>query len=313
MAALTGYLRRAGAIPVAKAADLSGIDALIADFSQWLAVTRGIAPWGVKSTVWWARLFVETAFHDVTDQSAVRVSVEDVEAFVVAMAARCKPSSMGAPTTALRRFIEFASTLGLCDRSLRDAVPTVKRPRQVALPTLIAPDVVARVLDGCGPRDAAIVALCVDLGLRGGEIGRLTLDDIDWAHAAVSIVGKNGLRELMPLTERAGEALATWIRQGRRPWAARRVFHTAKAPLRPMTAVAVSQSVKRAGARVGADAFSTRAARHSLACAVVSEQGTLSDAGQLLRHLSSSATAVYARVDREALSVLATPWPGEQS
>jgi integrase len=310
MVPLTGYLRFVGAIPPASAPRAEGTVALMADFAVWLAKERGIAPHGVKSTLWWAGLFVGEAFQGAGDEPAATVTINQIEAFVAAMSVRCGPSSMGAPTTALRRFVEFGSTRGLCDRSLGQAVPKVRRPRQAVLPVAISPDDVARALGGCGRRDAAILALSLDLGLRGGEIGRLALDDIDWAHAAVSVAGKNGLRERMPLTERAGEALANWIRDGRRPVAGRHVFHTAKAPIRPMTAASVSQTVKRAGARAGVDGLSTRAARHSLACAVVSERGTLADAGQLLRHLSSSATAVYARVDRQALAALATAWPG---
>jgi integrase/recombinase XerD len=39
----------------------------------------------------------------------------------------------------------------------------------------------------------------------------------------------------------------------------------------------------------------------------------LGEISQVLRHQSLDVTAVYAKVDRQALSRLALPWPGAQS
>jgi hypothetical protein len=39
----------------------------------------------------------------------------------------------------------------------------------------------------------------------------------------------------------------------------------------------------------------------------------LTEIGQVLRHQSPDVTAVYAKVDRRALSQLALPWPGSLS
>jgi site-specific recombinase XerD len=35
----------------------------------------------------------------------------------------------------------------------------------------------------------------------------------------------------------------------------------------------------------------------------------LAEVGQVLRHRSALTTAIYAKVDRDALAVLARPWP----
>jgi hypothetical protein len=39
----------------------------------------------------------------------------------------------------------------------------------------------------------------------------------------------------------------------------------------------------------------------------------LAEVGQVLRHRSSLSTAIYAKVDRDALAVLARPWPTQPS
>lgn len=51
--------------------------------------------------------------------------------------------------------------------------------------------------------------------------------------------------------------------------------------------------------------------RHTAACGVLASGGGLAEAGQLLRHSSPQATAVYAKSDVCALAVLARPWPVE--
>jgi site-specific recombinase XerD len=38
---------------------------------------------------------------------------------------------------------------------------------------------------------------------------------------------------------------------------------------------------------------------------------SLPEVGQVLRHRRALTTAIYAKVDREALRTIARPWPGE--
>jgi site-specific recombinase XerD len=38
--------------------------------------------------------------------------------------------------------------------------------------------------------------------------------------------------------------------------------------------------------------------------------GSLAEIGQVLRHQHPQTTAIYAKVDREALRRIARPWPG---
>jgi site-specific recombinase XerD len=39
----------------------------------------------------------------------------------------------------------------------------------------------------------------------------------------------------------------------------------------------------------------------------------IAEIAQVLRHASTSTTAIYAKVDRNALRLLTEPWPGEAS
>ena len=49
--------------------------------------------------------------------------------------------------------------------------------------------------------------------------------------------------------------------------------------------------------------------RHTAATEMLRAGAPLSEIGQLLRHRSALSTAIYAKVDRDALRQVARPWP----
>ena len=77
-----------------------------------------------------------------------------------------------------------------------------------------------------------------------------------------------------------------------------------------MTAGAVSNVVFTAGNRAGLDSpVRAHRLRHTAATQLLAAVTPLVEIGQLLRHRSQLTTAIYAKVDREALRTLARPWP----
>jgi len=59
-----------------------------------------------------------------------------------------------------------------------------------------------------GRRDYAILLMMARLALRGGEAARLQLPDIDWRAAELTICGKDGRTDALPLPADVGEAIA---------------------------------------------------------------------------------------------------------
>jgi len=156
-----------------------------------------------------------------------------------------------------------------------------------------------------------MLALMVRLGLRAGEVASLRLEDVDWRVGVVAVLGKRGRHEQMPLPVDVGELMTNYLRRGRPVGGThRRLFLGLDAPHRPLTADAVSRVASCALARAG---ISGRGAahrlRHTAACEVLAAGGGLVEAGQLLRHSSPEATAIYAKSDLVALAMLARPWP----
>lgn len=161
-----------------------------------------------------------------------------------------------------------------------------------------------------GRRDYAILVLLSRLGLRAGEVAALGLDDIDWRSGEIVVNGKGNRTERLPLPADVGAAVAGYLRHGRPATSdARTVFVRVHAPHRVLTSGAVTQAVFGAAQRAGLGRIHAHRLRHTAATAMLHAGSPLPEVGQVLRHRSPLTTAIYAKVDRDALAVLARPWP----
>jgi site-specific recombinase XerD len=80
-----------------------------------------------------------------------------------------------------------------------------------------------------------------------------------------------------------------------------------------LTSNAVTTVVVCAGRRAGLGVIGAHRLRHSAATAMLRCGASLTEIGQTLRHVRPLTTALYAKVDLDALRGLARPWPGEPS
>jgi integrase/recombinase XerD len=152
--------------------------------------------------------------------------------------------------------------------------------------------------------------LLVRLGLHTSEVAALELDDIDWRAGELVVVGKGDRRERLPLPDDVGQALVGYLQRGRPTTAqGRRVFVRVRAPHGAMTTGAVSHVVFAAGRRAGLGTVRAHWLRHTAATQLLAAGAPQVEIGQLLRHRSQLTTAIYAKVDHEALRTQARPWP----
>ena len=88
------------------------------------------------------------------------------------------------------RFLFVSSRIA---EDLSTVIPAVAGQRGNSLPKGLDRSVVIKVLASCdrrtntGKRDFAILTLLSRLGLRSGEVTRLSLDDIDWRAGEITI------------------------------------------------------------------------------------------------------------------------------
>jgi len=149
------------------------------------------------------------------------------------------------------------------------------------------------------------------LGLRAGEVAGLQLDDLDWRAGTFVVRGKGNRTESLPLPADVGEAIAAYLRRGRPAGAlGRHVFVRANAPRGALTPAGLTQLVAAAASRAGLGQIYAHRLRHTLATEMLRAGSTLPEVGQVLRHRRALTTAIYAKVNRDALRTVARPWPG---
>jgi site-specific recombinase XerD len=315
---LLGYLRRLGVVPpAARPAAATAEERLLARYREYLLVERGLAETTADLNVRMVRPFLAGRATAEGGLDLGHVTAGEVAAFVVAES-RQRPKSVKRMVTALRSLLGFLHVEGLIGQSL--AVPAPAGWTQAGLPKALDGDQVAALLASCDPwtrtgrRDLAILTLLARLGLRAGEVAALRLDDIDWRRGEITVGGKGNRHDRLPLPADVGQKIVDWLQDGR-PQAAqgRAVFVRAQAPYRALTSNAVTTVVVCAGRRAGLGLIGAHRLRHSAATAMIRAGGSLTEIGQTLRHVRPLTTALYAKVDVEALRQLARPWPGDSA
>ena len=279
---------------------------------------RGLAKATIINYVPFIRDFLKDRFGD-GPVTLSRLCAGDVVRFVQRQAPRLHLKRAKLMTTALRSFLHYARYRGDVTLDLAAAVPVVANWSMTSIPRAIAADQVRQLLasidrrTAIGRRDYAILLLLARLGLRSGEVAFLELDDIDWNAGQLSVRGKSGQRNELPLSTEVGKAIAAYLRHGRPRSTSRRVFLRAKAPIRGFRgASGVGSIVRHCLKRAGIDAPTTGAHqfRHGLATEMLRQGASLSEIGELLGHRHPQTTKIYTKVDLNALRTLALPWPG---
>lgn len=296
--------------PASTAAEL-----LIERYFHHLRQERGLAKSTIRGYVDHAGRFV-SRFEDADGEVDLSgVTAEAVISFVVDQRRRRSLGTTAKAVTVLRSLLRFLSLEGLVHSGLADAVPAVSVPKGF-LPRALSSEMVAALLDSCdtsspvGRRDYAVLSLLIRLGLRAGEVARLTLEDLDWHEGELVVRGKGSRQERLPLPADVGEGLVAYLNGGRPAADCRAVFLRVKAPIRAMTSSAVTQTVASACERAGLAPVGAHRLRHSAGTTMLHAGVPLAEVGQVLRQTALSTTAVYAKVDRVALRALARPWPG---
>lgn len=288
-------------------------------YERFLLDERGVKPRTAQLQLPKVRRFLSERFGGQSITLA-SLSAQDANQFILREEQHLGRSSAKQAATILRSFLRHLHQRGSTPTDLSGAIPPVREWNSAGLPKALQPEEVRAILSGCdratvaGRRDYAILLLLARLGLRGGEVSALTLNDFDWDAGIVNVSGKGQRREPLPLPSDVGEAVAGYLRNGR-PMGCptRRVFVRLQAPQRGFASSAsIADIVRRALARAQLDppCKGAHLLRHSLATGMLRNGASLEDIGQILRHRQPEVTQIYAKVDLEALRTVAAPWPG---
>jgi integrase/recombinase XerD len=309
------FLRAQGVMPASPAAGppASAEGELLGRYRAYLVDERGLVPAVVSQYLKAAALFADDYLGAAAGQRGLDAAA--VSAFCARELPRRGRAGAAGLASALRSFLRFLHVEGLVGTPLAQAVPAVANRKGCGLPRALPPATVARLLASCdrrtrlGRRDYAMLMLLARLGLRAGEVASLSLDDLAWRAGELTVHGKGGRDDRLPLPSDVGAALAAWLRS--RPRAdTRAVFLRATAPTGAITSAAVTWAVYNACDRSGVPRAGAHRLRHSLATQMLAAGSSLAEVGQVLRHARVATTAIYAKVDHRALDALVLPWPG---
>jgi site-specific recombinase XerD len=296
------------------------IDGVLADFDWHLEGQRGC----VQATRKWyqreARAFLAHVFPNQSINWG-QLTASKVAEFVSRRAKKLSLVSRQSPAVAIRSLLRFLAGQGLIRAGIEGAIPPIWRSKHATLPRHVSPEQLENVLALCSSedqpgamRDRAMVLLCARLGLRPGEVLRLTLDDLDWSTGCVLIrAGKTSRERALPVPEDAGAALARYLRNARPASSERVVFLSLVPPYKPLRNVhvlisLVNRLLREAG--IGAPCSGAYVLRHTLATTMVRRDVSFKQVADILGHSSLTTTGIYAKLDLPSLLKVALPWPG---
>ena len=312
---LLDYLDGEGALAFKPIPD-SPVEQLLAEYRTWLVIDRGLAAATVLRYENLARRFLGQQPTTDGGQLAVDLTAADVVGFLLRESERVSVGAVKGRVAELRSLLRFLHLRGLTPTALASAVPPAAGWHDTGIPVGLAAADVQRLLDGCdrasptGIRNFAILMLVARLGLRSVEVARLELGDIDWRAGEIQIAGKARRRDRLPLPHDVGEALTAYLRKVRPTTSNRQVFLMLKAPIRPIRPDLVGDVTRWACRRAGLPEVGPHRLRHALATEMLRRGAKLVEISQVLRHRDLATTAVFAKVDLDALRRIAQPWPG---
>lgn len=230
------------------------------------------------------------------------------------------PGSCFNMTTSLRSFFGFLWEHSYSNLNLLPFLPSRRGFKNRYVPFTLLEKDINRLLTGFrhnsfgGRRDYAIIVLLLCYGIRGAQIRRLRLCDINWYEDKITFPAcKNELGVELPLVAEAGNALVEYVLKERDESSCGNVFLSLKKPVPLKTSSAVSVIINKRlmecgvfipeGIRSGSHIF-----RHTFASRLLHAGESLKNISELLGHKYHGSTMVYTKIDLPHLREVASEW-----
>jgi len=251
-----------------------------------------------------------------------RMNADSVTQCLIDYATKYGPGSRRCMQDTMRLFLRFAYHTGYLERDLSALSPSMRQPCMGRVMRPIPPACIERLQNSiCGEtpadlRDRAIVCLLSTYGVRGVQLRRLRLEDVDWPRERIHFSAvKRGRAVEQHLTASAGNRLAEYLRNGRPSSSHREVFLRTAEPFGPLASPRelskiLRKRIKQAGielpegVRYGSHPF-----RHAFASRMYGHV-PFKDVVDMLGHRDPCSTLLYGKVDLASLRNAALPWPG---
>jgi integrase/recombinase XerD len=208
-----------------------------------------------------------------------------------------------------RQFYAWALRHGHVRKNPMTDIQSPRRPGR--LPSVLSADKVEALLarpdveTPLGQRDRAMMETLYATGVRVSELSGLELAAMNLGRGLVRVMGKGGRERLVPLGERAIEALAVWLKNGRPQLSpsCEQVFVSRTG--RPLTRAAIWQRIRLHAVAAGiSQRVYPHLLRHSFATHLLDHGADLRVVQMLLGHVDLGTTQIYTHVSRARLQAL---------
>ncbi len=247
--------------------------------------------------------FLESRAVRTTDQ----VELSHLKAYSAVLEQRgLAPSSRRRKTYAIKTFFRFLDEYGLINNNVALRFIPPKVPKKE--PRFLSESEYQALLRACShhPRDAAIMELLLQTGIRLSELVHLTIHDVELPRqitrdadnvGILRVNRKGGNTDTVPLNYKACQALKTWLKV--RPNVDHDALFVTKFT-QPMGRRAVYRAVKKYLAEAGINDASVHTLRHTFGTHHVARGTDLKTVQETMGHADLSTTAMYVSLAKKA-------------
>jgi len=247
------------------------------------------------------------SFHDYLEKHSIalaKLKIEDLDHFLAEL--KVARSTRSLYRSYLRGFLKYLHR----ERRIvkKDLAPLLVGPRLFCKqkpPKFLRPQEVQKLFASLllsTPSDIrtyAIVHLAYTLGLRPAEISTITLDDISFRKAELTLSNRKGLNPVtLPLPEQTIKALAAYLAKARPKSPSRSLFVNFPFPYPPMQSASVIHCISKAMKSAGLP-FSSYSLRHTYAQNLLHMGQSIYEIKEMLGHdnIHSTQKYLYIHVD----------------
>lgn len=263
---------------------------------------KGNQPSTIKNKLYFCRMFFESL-----DSLGCR-SVKEMDSQQIGRACVMIRNKDG--WAVIRELLRFLVKTGKLEKDFSFLVPSYMRGFR--LPSTYSEEEIHRTEKAAdtttvmGKRDYCILLLASRLGMRAGDIVRLSLENLDFKKGEIAFVQqKTGEPLSLPMPGQVKSALSDYINSGRPPYSGQTIFLRCKAPFLPLSASSVNylttKYLQMAGVNISGKKHGPHSFRASLATSMVNDGVPYEAVRKILGHSSSDAVRHYAKLDIEKL------------
>ena len=236
-----------------------------------------------------------------------RVKLQHLESYQAEMDRRgYAASTRQRKTYAIKSFFKFLVQHRLIESNVASQL-IPPRPKK-AEPRYLSQDEYQRLLRACShhPRDAAIIEVLLQTGMRLSELAQLTIHDIEIPKrinrdpdntGTVRVKRKGGKIDTIPLNYKACQALDAWLKV--RPEVDHTTLFVTKFKA-PMSRRAIQYTVSKYLQSVGIKNASVHTLRHTMATHHIARGTDLKTIQETLGHADLATTAIYVSLAKNA-------------